>query len=485
MRTFRFIVLVSLGIFVLVPGSGFARNRMDTCKQEAMEWIDAHQENFIQAAKVIHGYAETSLRERKSADYLAGMLERGGFSVERGVADMPTAFVATYGSGHPIIGILAEYDALPGLSQEPGIPEKKVIKEGAPGHGCGHNLFGTGSTAAAMALKTVMGKNNLSGTVKLFGCPAEETLIGKIYMVKAGIFDDLDVCFTWHPGSESKARMARTLAINNFEVVFRGKTAHGAADPWDGRSALDAVELMDVGVNFLREHVKPTVRIHYVIPDGGQAPNIVPDYARVWYFVRDENRKGVEEVYARVLKCAEGAALMTDTTMEVKLITGGYEYLPNKVLSKLLDKNLRLVGPPQFTAEEQAFAKKMQKNLGKEEKGLSTKIEDFEEKESPGGGSTDVADISWNIPTSGELGVASTPLEIPWHSWAVASSVGCSVGFKGMIVTAKTLAMSGIEIFMDQKIVEEARKEFKEKTRDFTYKNALPKDQKPPVPEDE
>ncbi|MCE5249699.1 amidohydrolase [bacterium] len=484
MRLFCIVGLTALCATLLLPREGLSRNRADSYKQEAIVWIDGNREQFEKAAQSIHEFAETSLREHKSSDYLAGMLERDGFTVERGVADMPTAFVATFGSGHPVIGILAEYDALPGLSQVPGLPEKKPLRDGAPGHGCGHNLFGTGSAAAAMAMKAVMEKNNLKGTVKLFGCPAEETLIGKIYMMKAGVFDGLDVCLTWHPSSNSKASMAKTIALNNFEVIFRGKTAHGAADPWDGRSALDAVELMDTGVNFLREHVKPTVRIHYVIPDGGLAPNIVPDYAKVWYFVRDENRAGVEDVYKRVLKCAEGAALMTDTTMEVNLITGGYEYLPNKVLSKLLDENLRIVGPPQFTEEEQAFAKKMQKNLGVEEKGLSAEIEDFPEKETPGGGSTDVADISWNIPTSGELGIASMPPGIPGHSWAVASAVGCSVGYKGMIVAAKTLAASGIELIMDAKIVEQAQKEFREKTKDFTYKNALPPDQKPPVPED-
>ena len=479
LRVFNIIVYLC----IVMTGTGIAEDSIDNYKNEAAEWINTNQQMFIDTAISIHGYAETALEEYRSSECLASMLEKSGFTVERGVAYMPTAFIATYGEGHPMVGILAEYDALPGLSQKAGLTEKSTDEPGAPGHGCGHNLFGPGSVSAAMAIKVVMEKHKISGTIKLFGCPAEETVIGKVYMARDGIFNDLDACLTWHPGSKNQLVLQSSLALNNFEVIFRGKTAHGAADPWSGRSALDAVELMNTGVNFLREHVKPTVRIHYVIKDGGMAPNIVPDYARVWYFVRDVDRKGVEDVYKRVLQCVEGAALMTETTSEVNLITGVYEYLPNHVLSEVVHKNLTMIGPPQFSKAEQTFAREMQKNIGIAEDGLSTEIEEFKEEIRLGRGSTDVADVSWNVPTAGELTVVTAPLGIPWHSWAVTSISGHSIGFKGLLVGAKTLAVTGIEILMDPEIVKKAREEFEEKTQEFTYKSAVPEGQKPPVKE--
>jgi len=483
MHTCRYFCFTVLCALMLLPEQAYSQKKMAAIKQEAFQFIDDNHSQFEQAAADIHTYAETAFKEHRSAERLASLLEKSGFTVERGVAGIPTAFVATFGSGYPVVGILAEYDALPGLSQVPALTKKELLEPGKGGHGCGHNLFGAGSTAAALAVKTVMEKEKLPGTIKLFGCPAEETLAGKIYMAKEGVFDGVDVCFTWHPSSESKAGLAKTIAMNNFEVVFRGRTAHGAADPWNGRSALDAVELMDTGVNFLREHVQPTVRIHYVIKHGGEAPNIVPDYAVVWYFVRDNTREGVEQVYERVLKCAEGAALMTGTEMEVNLITGTYEYLPNHELTRLLDRNLRLVGPPEFTEQDQAFAKEMQKNLGVEEKGFNTGIEEYSDTETRGGGSTDVADVSRLVPTSGEMDISTMPPGVPAHSWAVASSSGSPAGFKGMLVAAKTLAASSIEAMMDTKIVEKAQAEFKDKTKGFTYRSAVPVEKKPPIPE--
>ena len=481
MRSIRIFLIICMWFYVTMPVMTFAQGRIDTLKQEAIDWIDANHQKFEEAALAIHEFAEISLTEYKSAEYLASMLEQDGFSVERGVADMPTAFVATFGSGSPVLGILAEYDALPGLSQKPGITHKEAIIPGAHGHGCGHNLFGVGSVAAAMSIKAVIEKHKLPGTVKLFGCPAEETVIGKVYMAREGVFDGLDACFSWHPGTENRVNLGVTRAMNSFEVIFRGKTAHGAADPWNGRSALDAVELMNAGVNFLREHLKDPVRIHYVISDGGKAPNIVPDYAKVWYFVRDVNRKGVDEVYPRVLKCAEGAAMMTETTMEVNLITGVYEYLQNLTISEVLDRNLREIGAPKFTEAEQNFANEMQKNFNVEPKGLSTEIEPFEVPKEISGGSTDCADVSWIVPTAGELSIAARPLETAGHSWAVTSCSASTIGFKAMNIATKVLAASGIEILMDKKIVEKAREEFAEKTEGFTYKSAVPEGQKPPI----
>jgi aminobenzoyl-glutamate utilization protein B len=329
-----------------------------------------------------------------------------------------------------------------------------------------------------------MEKYNIKGKVKLFGCPAEEGTIGKVYMARAGVFDGLDACFTWHPGTENKVVLLSSLAKNEFEVIFRGKSAHAASKPWRGRSALDAVELMNIGVNFLREHLEDQVRIHYVITNGGQVPNVVPNYASVWYYVRDVNRRGVEKIYRRVLKCAEGAALMTETTMEVNLITGVYEYLPNYVLSEVLDRNFRLVGPPKFSEADQIFAKEIQRNLKISYNGLSTVIKKLERPDKSSSCSTDVADVSWIVPTSGILTVATAPLGISGHSWAMTTSAGSPIGFKGMIVAAKVLAAGSIDVLIDQDIIKKAYNEFIKKTKGFAYKSAVPLDLKPPVPED-
>jgi aminobenzoyl-glutamate utilization protein B len=470
------------GVILLSPGAGLTQSRTDSLKQEAIGWVQANEEILNDASLAIWRFAELALAEYKSSEHLADMLEREGFTIERAVADMPSAFVASFGSGKPAIGILAEYDALPGLSQKPYTAHKEALEPGAPGHGCGHNLFGVGSTGAAIAIKSVMQEHGLAGTVKLFGCPAEETLLGKVYMAKAGIFDGLDICFAWHPGSRNEIRLATSSAMNNFEITFHGKTAHGAGSPWSGRSALDAVELTNIGVNFLREHVRPTVRMHYVIPDGGMAPNVVPDYARVWYFVRDEDRKGVEYLYERVLKIAEGAAAMTETTHEVYLITGVYNKIMNLVLAEILYKNLQLVGAPQFTEDEQKFAKQLQSSFGAKEEGLRTEIEEFKEPERfMGGGSTDVGDVSWLVPTA-SLTTVCWPSGAPGHSWGAVTCTGSSIGLKGMAVTAKTIAAAAIEVLMDPGIVEKAQAEFKEKTEDFTYKSAVPEDQKPRLP---
>ncbi len=467
---------------VLMPAMAMA-DRADDLKKEAMAWVDSHAGQLERAAASIHGFAELGLEEYKSSKLLADMLEKGGFRVERGVADMPTAFVGTWGSGKPVIGILAEFDALPGLSQKAANPSQITEIEGGPGHGCGHNLFGAGSVGAALAMKAAMEKNKIPGTVKLFGTPAEEITIGKGYMIKAGVFDGVDACLNWHPSGQNKIHLTSNRALNSFEVVFRGKTAHAAGGPWDGRSALDAVELMDAGVNYLREHVKETVRIHYAIMDGGKAPNIVPDYARVWYFVRDYNRKTVEEVYARVLKCAEGAALMTGTTHEIRFIGGIYNYLPNKTVSEVVQKNMEMVGVPTYTAEETAYAKALQKTLGAEEKGMAASIEPLKESTVISGGSTDASDVSWIIPTNGELGIACIPPGSPGHSWATTSASGSSVGFKGMIMASKVLAASGIDLVLDAATMEKAKAEFLEKTKDSPYKSPIPDGLKPTIPE--
>jgi aminobenzoyl-glutamate utilization protein B len=454
--------------------------KLTALKKGAFSWLDAHFAELSKMNEEIWSFAELAMEEYRSSELLASYLEKNGFQVSRGVAGMPTAFVAVFGSGQPVIGILAEYDALPGLSQE-SVPYRKPLDPGKPGHGCGHNIFGTASAAAAVAIKEVMEKNGLPGTLKLFGCPAEETVIGKVFMARNGIFDGLSCCIDWHPGEKSEVSLGSTNAMNQFEVEFFGKTAHAAGDPWMGRSALDAVELTNIGLNYLREHLKPTARIHYVIKEGGGAPNVVPDYARAWYYVRDIDRKSAVENYERVLKIIEGAALMTGTTFKVLLISGVHEFLPNRSGGEVVYSNLLLVGAPQFTAEEQTFAKKIQKDLDIEEKGLSTVVESLRLPEkSWGGGSTDVAEVSWLTPTP-SLNVASKPLDAPGHHWAVVACGGMSIGHKSMLTAAKVMSASGLDFLTRPEIIRKMRKEWEERRQGKEYESPLPPDVKPPV----
>ncbi|MHC4678141.1 MAG: amidohydrolase, partial [Planctomycetota bacterium] len=410
--------LVILAGLLLFNTQAIFAQEVDPLKQEVLDRVGSIEAVIEEMATKLWDYAELPLHERRSADLLIGKLEQAGFGIETNVAGMPTAFVATYGKGAPVVGILAEYDALPGVGNEP-VPERKPRADGVTsGHGCGHNIFGAASVGGAIALKQLMEKENLKGTLKLFGTPAEETIIGKVYMAKAGIFDGLDAVIEWHPGDDNEVRNQTGRAMNSFEVEFFGQAAHGAADPWNGRSALDAVELMNYGVNMMREHIKPTVRIHYVIPDAGDAPNVVPEYTKVWYYVRDINRDEVDKLYARILKIAEGAALATETTHKAHLMTAVHEYLLNRPMQEALQKNLELVGAPAFTDEEQEFARSLQRVLNKEEKGFNDKIKPLPDK--PGevkGGSTDVAEVSWIVPTAG-FNVATAAEDIPWHSWA-------------------------------------------------------------------
>jgi aminobenzoyl-glutamate utilization protein B len=452
---------------------------VSSAAQDAVAWVESHEAEFRAAALHLHEFAEPAWQEVRSAGLLADLMERHGFRVQRGVAGLPTAFVASWGSGQPIIGVLAEYDALPGLSQKAGGTTRDEVQAGAPGHGCGHNLFGPASCAAALGIKAAMEKRQIAGTVRLYGCPAEETVEGKVYMARAGLFNDLDACLCWHPSDTNEVWTGSSTAMNSFEVVFRGRTAHAGGAPWSGRSALDAVELMNAGVNFLREHMPTTARIHYVIPEGGKAPNVVPDYARVWYFVRSVDRKSVEELYGRVLKCAEGAALMTETTREVKFITGVHNRLPNRVLSAVVHRHLTTLGLPRHTEEELSYARALQRSLGLEETGIDTEIRPFDEPKELGGGSTDVADVNWIVPCAGDLRVATAPIDVPAHHWGFVSSSGSTIGLKGMLTVGKVLAASGVEILLRSDVREQARAEFREKTKGQPYKCPLPADQKP------
>ena len=471
------LLVTAISVFVTQPMFAQESQRL---KKSAIAQVDSIEPLIEEMAIKLWDYSELALLESRSADLLVRKLRDAGFGTETNVADMPTAFVATYGSGSPVIGILAEYDALPGIGNQP-VPERKPRTDGiTSGHGCGHNLFGAASVGAAIALAQLMDSEDIKGTIKLFGTPAEETVVGKVYMAKAGVFDGLDAVLEWHPGGTNEVRNQPGRAMNSFEVEFFGQSAHGSADPWNGRSALDGVEMMNYGVNMMREHVRPTARIHYVIPAAGDAPNVVPDYARVWYFVRDINRAEVGQYYNRILKIAEGAALATETTHKVHLITGVHEYLLNRPLQEALQKNLELVGAPQFAETEHEFARKLQRITGKDEKGFNDKIKPLPDE--PGevkGGSTDVADVSWIVPTAG-FRVTTAAEDVPWHSWATTACSGTRAGRKGAVVAAKVIATTGVDILTNTTLVKEAKAFFLEATEGKPYQSPVPADQKPP-----
>jgi len=463
---------------VCVPTSAQSRE-----KRSALEHTEQLTSLMGEMSMRLWEYTELAMLEYRSVEYLTEVLESEGFDVERGAADMPTAFVASYGSGSPIIGILAEYDGLPGNGNEI-VPSRVEREDGNPdGQGCGHNLFGAASIGAAIALKRTIEEHRMSGTVRLYGTPAEETVVGKVYMAKAGVFDDLDAAIEWHPGLEIGTNNQPGMAMNNFTIEFFGQSAHSAADPWNGRSALDAVEMLNYGVNMMREHVLPTTRIHYVMPSAGEAPNVVPDYAKVWYYVRAVNRDEVEEYYNWILQIAEGAALATRTTHEVYLTTGVHEMNLNRPLQEAMQANLELVGPPPFTEEDHSFARELQRFIEIDEVGLSQEIKPLAPEAEPTfGGSTDVAEVSYVTPTVG-FSMTTAAAGIPWHSWAATASHGTEGSVRATVTAAKVIAAMGIDMLTDSDLLEEARDYFMEKTGGEPYRSPIPVDQPPPVPE--
>jgi aminobenzoyl-glutamate utilization protein B len=449
-------------------------------KEEAAASVERHRAELVALSDQVWAYAETAQREKRSAKALADYAEKQGFAVRRGVAGMPTAFVASYGQGRPIIGIMGEYDALPGISQKAS-PVKEALQAGAAGHGCGHNLFGAASLGAAVAIKELIAAGKLEGTIRFYGTPAEEAIGGKIYMAREGLFDDLDVCLAWHPADETRADTQSSQAIVSMSVSFKGKSAHAAFDPWNGSSALDAVELFSHGVNMLREHVRPSVRMHYVIREGGEAPNVIPERASLELWVRDSKRRGVEEVLTRVRKIAEGAALMAGVEPNVAVTGGSYEMQVNLTGAKLIQANLERLGPIVYTEAEAEFARAIQRATGVEPKGLDGAVKPLEEpRPDPPGGSTDVADVSWVVPTL-HLSVTTAPAGAPWHAWPVVASGGMSIGHKGLTYAAKALAATMVDLFEDAAARAAVQAEFKEKTKGHVYKPYIP-DGPPPVP---
>ncbi|MCJ7679864.1 MAG: amidohydrolase, partial [Candidatus Aminicenantes bacterium] len=401
-------------------------------KEDAVASIERHKAEIIDLSDRVWAFAETALLETQSSKALADYAEEQGFSVERGVAGMPTAFVASYGEGRPIIGVLGEYDALPGLSQK-ALPVKEALQAGAPGHGCGHNLLGAAAFGAALAVKDLMAEGKLKGTIRFYGTPAEEAVGGKIYMAVAGLFNDLDVCLTWHPDEKTRVSVDGSQAIVDFIVEFSGKTAHAAADPWNGRSAVAALEFFTTGLNRMREFVKPTVRMHYSILNGGDVPNVVPEYARLWCWLRDSKGAGVEHLLGRARRIAEGAAMMAEVESKITVQGGDWETLVNMTGEKVMFSNLEWLGPIPFTPEEQEFAKEIQRATGANPIGLDGAVQPWTaSKPDPEGGSTDVGDVSWFVPTL-SMSATTAPRDTPWHAWPVVACGGMSIGHKGLI----------------------------------------------------
>jgi aminobenzoyl-glutamate utilization protein B len=450
-------------------------------KDEVLERVDEIQKRMLEVNRAIWSYAEPGLEETRSSKELQDWLRENGFSVRAGVASMPTAFVASYGSGKPVIAFLAEYDALMGVSQE-AVPRREARKDPAivAGHGCGHSVFGTGTTAAAIALQKVIESGGVTGTVRLYGTPAEETVDAKTFMLRDGLFDDVDVVLSWHASDRTGASYSYSKAVTSARFTFRGLPAHASTSPHQGRSALDAIELMNVGANYLREHVPEDTRIHYVVTNGGGQPNVVPPEATSWYYVRANRHDTVERVFARLLDIARGAALMTGTEMSHVVDGDSHEVLPNRALSELIHENLSLVGPPKFDEEEKAFARETQKEIETvPDRPLFEEIDPVPEKPEQRASSTDQGDLSWHVPT-GSLTVASYAYGAPGHSWQVAACTGMSIGEKAMTVATKTLAATGVDLLTKPALLEQARESFREVRDPLTFTSLLPKDAKPP-----
>lgn len=436
--------------------------------------IDAATPAINRISTDVWELAELSLEEVESAKVHIRELESAGFTVtSHGTSGQATAFIAewTQGANGPRIGFLPEYDALPGLGNAAVANRAPAANDSTNGHGCGHNLLGAGCTGAAIALKTVMEENGQPGTVRVYGCAAEETTGAKVFMARDGLFDDLDACIAWHPGPIAAAGFVRTSAINNVAVEFHGKTAHAGSDPWNGRSAVDALELFCHGINLMREHVKPTVRMHYVIEAGGQTPNVVPDYARLRLFIRDENREGVEHVTQWARELADGAALGTQTKATFSIDFGLYDLLPNTPLVERIYEHLQAVGVPQWSAEEQAFAQKCQRNFGVPEHGMITQVLPMLPDKAEGGAS-DVGDVSWNAPTALFV-YPSFPLHVGLHTWPVTACGGMSIGAKAAIDSARIMARLGADLVADKELRDAARADFEQRRANKTYTSPL------------
>ncbi|PJE46855.1 MAG: amidohydrolase [Sediminibacterium sp.] len=453
--------------------SNSAAIELSGLKESTLKFLDASYLKDKQTALQIWDYAELGYKETKSAALHVQNLKDAGFTVETGVAGIPTAFVATYGSGSPVIGILAEYDALPGLAQE-AIAEKKSIEGKVGGHGCGHHLFGTASVSAGIAIKKLIEEKKISGTIKVYGCPAEEGGSGKVYMVREGLFNNVDAVIHWHPDDENKVYMTSFIANKSAKFKFYGISSHAAMSPENGRSSLDAVEAMNNMANMMREHIPQETRIHYVITNGGKAPNVVPDYAEVYYYIRHPKREVTVDVFDRITKAAEGAALGTGTTMQYEIVGGTHDLLINKTLASLMQENLEKVGGVVYTEEEKVFGKKLQASFFNKAPAIeeASTIQPLQKETNAGGGSSDVSDVSYVVPTVG-LEAATWIPGTSAHSWQAVASGGTEIGTKGMLVASKTMALTAIDLFSKPAVIVKAKEEFIKSIGDYKYKPLL------------
>jgi aminobenzoyl-glutamate utilization protein B len=482
---FRPVAARALTAFFIGLGSTLAAQPAppSTAHQELVAGVDAHAAALGAVSRTIWEYAELGYREQRSTALLQETLKQAGFTVQAGVAGEPTAFVATYGSGQPVIGILGEFDALPGLSQDT-TPERKPLVADAPGHGCGHNLLGSGAALAAIALKDYLVKNQVAGTLRYYGTPAEEGGSGKVYMVRAGLFKDVDAVIHWHPADHNGVTNGGRLAIVSAKFTYHGIAAHAASAPDRGRSALDAVMLMGNGVEFLREHVPSNTRIHYVISKGGIAPNVVPDLAELYVMARNPSRVTLGGIWGRIEKIGQGAALMTETTLEMHIVNADSNIVANDVLAAVAQRNLEEVGGFSYSDAEQAFARSLQRSLPEgsaTDLAMTSRVEPLRpvDPNAPDA-STDTGDVSWNVPTIGFVAATFVPGVVP-HTWQAAACAGMSIGREGMVVAAKALALTGADLFANPKLVADARTEFQRQLKGRPYQSMIPEGQPPPL----
>ena len=441
--------------------------------------VAAHAERFGQVSRAIWESPELGFHETRSSALLEQALRENGFEVRAGVAGMPTAFTASYGSGSPVIVLLGEFDALPGLSQTDR-PEKSAVTPGAPGHACGHNLLGSASALAAVAIKEEMQARGLKGTIRYYGTPAEEGGGGKIYMIHAGLFRDVDAVLTWHPGDANKVDLSSSLATNGGIFRFYGVASHAAAAPERGRSALDGAMIMLNAIEFLREHVPQETRIHYVITNGGSAANIVPAYAEVSLMARHPDANELEAIWSRIMKCAQAGALASETRMEFTQGTNYANVVPNDVLAEVLGRAMRKAGGYEYTPEEKQFAEQLEKTLGTAVKRPGPEQLDISKAEGSGSASTDVGDVSWVVPTASFLAATFAP-GVGAHTWQAAACAGSSIGRKGMVVAARTLALAAVDLFENPAEVEAAKQAFQKRLAGRAWTTHIPKDAKPPI----
>ena len=451
-------------------------------KKTVIQSLEAKKQQYVDVATNIWNLAELGYKEGKSANLLQSMLKEEGFTIETGVAGIPTAFTATFGSGTPVIGVLGEFDALPGFSQD-AVPFKKELAGNTNGHACGHHLFGSASAAAAIAVKNWLKTTGRKGTIRFYGTPAEEGGAGKVYMVRAGLFQDVDAVIHWHPGDDNNANPISSLSNKSAKFRFRGIASHAAASPERGRSALDAVEALNYMVNMMREHIPEKSRVHYVITKGGEAPNVVPAFAEVYYYIRHPEMDVVKDLFNRVTKAAEGAALGTGTTMDYEVIHGVYNLLPNQILSTNLYENLKTVGGVNYDKTEEDFALKIFPSLNRKDVNISDAalVKPYADQSDEAFGSTDVGDISWLVPTAGISSATWVPGTAA-HSWQAVAAGGMSIGHKGMMVAAKTMALTIMDCLVSPEMLKNAKLELLKRRGGDQFKyEALLGDRNPPL----